>query len=96
MSALLSDALPAALQPPGETASAEVVHPDVRAREEEDRQGHDLHGVGTTAALLQLPALERLEDCLQEVRVAPGAGADAGAMRSTLSALQAAISQVLL
>lgn len=94
MSALLSDALPAALQPPRETASAEVVHPDVRAREEEDHQGHDLHGVGTTAALLQLPALERLEDCLQEVSVAPGAFAEA--MCSTLSALQAAVSQVLL
>lgn len=94
MSALLSDALPAALQSSRETTSAEVVHPDVRAREEEDRQGHDLHGVGATAALLQLPALERLEDCLQEASVAPGAFAEA--MCSTLSALQAAVSQVLL
>lgn len=48
----LLDALPAALQSPGEAASAEVVHAHVRAGEEEDHQGHDRHGVGTATTLL--------------------------------------------
>lgn len=68
---VLLDALPAALQSPGEAASSEVVHAHGRAREEEDHQGHDLHGVGTATAFLQLPALERPEDYLQEVGAAP-------------------------
>lgn len=67
ISCVLPDALPAALQSPGETASAKVVHSHVRPRKEEDHQGNDLHGVVTTTALLQLPALERPEDHLQEV-----------------------------
>ena len=46
------DALPAALQSSRETASAEVVHSHVRAGEEEDHPGHDLHGVVTTTPLL--------------------------------------------
>lgn len=64
---VLLDALPAALQSPGETAPAEVVHSHVRTWKEEDHQGNDLHGVVTTTALLQLPSLERPEDHLQEV-----------------------------
>lgn len=68
---VLLDALPAALQSPGEAASSEVVHAHGRAREEKDHQGHDLHGVGTATAFLQLPALERPEDYLQEVGAAP-------------------------
>lgn len=67
ISCVSPDALPAALQSPGETAPAEVVHSHVRPRKEENHQGNDLHGVVTTAALLQLPALERPEDHLQEV-----------------------------
>lgn len=69
MSSVSLDALPAALQSPGEAASAEVVHTHVGARQEEDRQGHDHHGVGTATTHLQLPALERPEDYLQEVGV---------------------------
>lgn len=64
---LLLDALPAPLQSPGEAPSAEVVHTHIRSGEEEDHQGYDHHGVGTATTLLQLPALERLEDYLQEV-----------------------------
>lgn len=58
------DALHAALQSPGEAASAEVVHVHVGTWEEEDHQGHDHHGAGTATPLLQLHAVERPKDCL--------------------------------
>ena len=62
-----SDALPVALQSPGKAAAAEVVCDHSGAREEEGHPRYDLHGAGTEATLLQLPPLERPEDCLQEV-----------------------------
>ena len=65
------DALPAALQSPGEAASAEVVHTHPGAGEEEDHQGHDCHGAGTETQNMQLPALDGLEGCLQEVSISP-------------------------
>lgn len=49
---VLSAALPAALQSPGEAASAEVVHANDGAGEEEDHPGHDHHGVSTATTLL--------------------------------------------
>lgn len=66
------DAIPAALQSPRKASSAEMVPAYLRAREEEDHQGNDHHGVGTTATHLQLPALERPQDYLQEVGVLNG------------------------
>lgn len=66
------DALPAALQSPGEAAPAEVVHGDDGSGKEKDHQGNDHHCVGTATTFLQLPAVERPEDHLQEVTHSPG------------------------
>lgn len=61
------DAVPAAVQPPGEAAAAEVVHAADGAGEEEGDPGHDHAGAGPSASLLQLPAVEGPEDRLPEV-----------------------------
>lgn len=70
MASLWLDAIPAAVQSPGQTPSAEMVHAHVGSREEEDHQGDDHHGVGAAATYLQLPPMERSEDYLQEVGAA--------------------------
>lgn len=44
-----------------------MVHADIRAREEEGDPGHVDAGAGPLATFLQLPPVERPEDCLQKV-----------------------------
>lgn len=62
-----SDALPVAVQPAGEAATAKMVHATNRAGEEKGDPGHDDDGVGSSAALLQLSPVEGPQDRLQEV-----------------------------
>lgn len=62
-----SDALPAAIQPAGEAAAAEMVHADGRAGEKEGDPRHDDAGAAQAGPLLQLPAVERPKNRLQEV-----------------------------
>lgn len=62
-----SDALPVAVQPAGEAAAAEMVHADGRAGEKEGGPRHDDAGAAQACALLQLPAVERSKNRLQEV-----------------------------
>lgn len=64
---LCADAIPAAVQPAGEAALAEMVHAASRAGEEEGDPGHDDPGAGPPAAFLQLSPVEGSEDRLQEV-----------------------------
>lgn len=61
------DALPVAVQPAGEAATAEMVHTDNGAGEEEGDPGHDDVSAEPSTAFLQLPPVERPEDRLQEV-----------------------------
>lgn len=61
------DALPVAVQPAGEAATAEMVHTNNRAGEEEGDPGHDDVSAEPSTPFLQLPPMERPEDRLQEV-----------------------------
>lgn len=62
-----SDALPVALQPAGKAATSEVVYATCGTGEKKSGPWHDPNGVGPPTSLLQLPALEGPENCLQEV-----------------------------
>lgn len=62
-----SDAVPVAVQSPGETTAAEVVYTDDRAGEEEGGPRYVDVSAGPPATLLQLPPLERHENRLQKV-----------------------------
>lgn len=61
------DALPVAVQPAGEAATAEMVHSNNGAGEEEGDPGHDDVSAEPSTTFLQLPPMERPEDRLQEV-----------------------------
>lgn len=61
------DAVSVAVQPAGEAATAEMVHTDKWAGEEEGDTGHDSVSASPSTTFLQLPPVERPEDCLQEV-----------------------------
>ena len=61
---VFADAFHAAVQPAGEAAAAEVVHSHSWAGQEEDGQGADADSAGPQTKDVQLPRMERPQDCL--------------------------------
>lgn len=59
-----ADSLLVAVQQAGKATSAKVVHANNRSGEEEGDPGHDDDGLGPSVALVQLPAMERPQDCV--------------------------------
>lgn len=62
-----TDAVHAALQQARQAASAEMVRPTVRQREEEDHAGAGTDRLGTETQDVQLSGVARPQDCLQKV-----------------------------
>lgn len=63
-----ADAVHAAVQPPGKAAVTEMVCASVWQGEEEDLQRSGPDHTGQEAQDVQLPGVERPQDCVQEVR----------------------------